>query len=80
MDDICKNICTDYSVFIPELIDSVPFEIQKFQYKGEPMVASQWIDGKFKRGIWDYGYWINGLWQGGIWIDGVYENGIFGTD
>ncbi len=80
MDDICKNQCTDYSVFVPELIDSIPFEIQKFQYKGVPKIASEWSVGKFKGGIFDYGYWANGLWQGGIWLDGVFENGEFGTN
>lgn len=79
MNDICKNACTDYSVFKPEIQDSLSFDFDKFQYKGIPHIASHWINGKFKRGIWEYGYWGNGLWQGGIWLDGVYENGVFGT-
>ncbi len=79
MNDICKNGCTDYSVFKPVISDSITFDIEKFQYKGEPHIASHWINGKFKRGIWEYGYWVNGLWQGGIWLDGVYENGVYGT-
>jgi hypothetical protein len=80
MNDICKYGCTDYSVFKPIIEDSISFDIDKFQYKGVPHIASHWINGKFKRGIWEYGYWVNGLWQGGIWLDGVYENGVFGTE
>jgi hypothetical protein len=73
------NCCNDYSVFKPTTINSYNYNIDTFQYIGEPRIATHWKSGTFKMGVWDYAYWNSGLWQGGIWIDGVFENGIYGT-
>lgn len=78
--DICKKICTDYSIFKPILVDSEKFNFDVFQYKGVPHIATHWLNGKFKKGIWDFGYWVNGTWNGGIWLDGVFDNGVFGSE
>jgi len=75
----CIYDCTDYAQTIVVVEDSQEVPSEVFFYVGEPNIASHWRDGKFNRGVWDYGYFNNGSWTGGIWIDGVFENGIFGT-
>jgi YVTN family beta-propeller protein len=72
--------CVDYAVDPIIVEDSEQFDIEAYYITDSFKIASHWRDGKYNRGIWDYGYFNNGTWTGGIWIDGVFENGIFGTE